>query len=165
MKNRLLILVMVLLVKGALAQKAAVDTPPYKRFPTVPPINILQVDSTPLTKENLKHQATLIMYFSPDCDHCKHQWADMRKRMDQLKKYQIVMITHQPFEQMKDFYRDQKIADYPNVKMGQDGKFMLPPFYRIQSLPYQALYDKSWKLITTFEGNVAVDKLLKAFGK
>jgi len=165
MKNRLLLILLAFTVKMASAQTVPPDSPAYKRFPTVPPFTILQIDSTNLTKDQLKHQPTIIMYFSPDCDHCKHQWADMEKHMKELKKYQIVMITHQPFETMVGFYNDHKIADYNNVKMGQDNKFFLPPFFRMKSLPYMALYDKHGNLITTFEGNVKIDKMLAAFGK
>jgi thioredoxin-related protein len=165
MKNRLFPVILAFMVKMASAQTLPPDSPAYKRFPTVPPFTILQADSTNLTKDNLKHQPTIIMYFSPDCDHCKHQWADMERRMKDLKKYQIIMITYQPFEEMVAFYKSQKIASYPNIKMGRDTKFFLPPFYKIQSLPYQALYDKNGELVTTFEGNVKIDKLLAAFGK
>jgi thioredoxin-related protein len=164
MQNRLLFIVLAFMVQQVSAQTQT-DTPPYKRFPTVPPVTILQVDSTELTKDDLKHQPTIIMYFSPDCDHCKHQWEDMKKQMDKLKKYQIVMVTYQPFDMMVDFYKNQQIASYKNIKMGRDTKFILPPFYRIQSLPYLALYDKNGHLITTFEGNVKIDKLVGAFGK
>lgn len=166
MKNRLLLFVLAITVKLASAQTLPPDSPAYKRFPTVPPFTILQADSTTLSKEKLaKHQPTIIMYFSPDCDHCKHQWADMRKRMKDLSKYQIVMITYQPFEEMVSFYKEQKIASYPNIKMGRDTKFFLPPFYKIQSLPFQALYDKKGELVTTFEGNVKIDKMLAAFNR
>jgi thioredoxin-related protein len=165
MKTRLLLFILAFSVKLVSAQTLPPDSPAYKRFPTVPPFSIVQVDSTTLTKEKLKHQPTLIMYFSPDCDHCKHQWADMEKRMKDLKKYQIIMVTYQPFEEMVNFYKAHKIEEYPNVKMGRDSKFFLPPFFKIQSLPFQALYDKSGELITTFEGNVKIDKLLEAFAK
>jgi thioredoxin-related protein len=166
MKNWLLVtLLLAGMVQLASAQTLPPDSPAYKRFPTVPPFTVLQIDSTSLSKDNLKHQPTIIMYFSPDCDHCKHQWEDMEKRMADLKKYQIVMITHQPFDQMKAFYNNHNIAAYHNIKMGQDTKFFLPPFYRMGSLPFLALYDKGGNLITTFEGNVKIDKLLKAFGK
>jgi primosomal protein N' len=89
----------------------------------------------------------------------------MEKRMKDLKKYQIIMVTYQPFEEMVSFYKVHKIEDYPNIKMGRDSKFFLPPFFKIQSLPFQALYDKGGDLITTFEGNVKIDKLLDAFAK
>ena len=164
MINRLLLLMLALMVKLASAQTLPADSPAYKRFPNVPPFTILQVDSTNLTKDQLKkHQPTIIMYFSPDCDHCKHQWADMEKRMKDLKKFQIVMVTYQPFEDMVAFYKEKNIASYSNIKLGRDTKFFLPPFYKIQSLPFQALYDKNGDLVTTFQGNVKIDKLLAAF--
>ncbi|HUP13089.1 MAG TPA: redoxin domain-containing protein [Niastella sp.] len=163
MINRLFLLILVLAVKLTSAQTLPPDSPAYKRFPNVPPFTILQADSTNLTKEHLKHQPTIIMYFSPDCDHCKHQWADMQKRMKDLKRYQIVMVTYQPFEEMVTLYNEQKIASYSNIKMGRDTKFFLPTFYKIQSLPFQALYDRNGELVTTFEGNVKIDKLLAAF--
>jgi len=160
MKKGFLIISTLLTVQFCIAQS---DTPAYKRNPVIPQITLLMTDSTNLTNENFKNQPIIIMYFSPTCDHCQHQWEDMVKRMDDLKKFQIVMVTYQPYEDMVDFYKDRNIASYSNVKMGRDIKFVLPPFYQIKSLPYLALYDKKGKLITTFEGNVTVDKLVEAF--
>jgi thioredoxin-related protein len=157
------ILTLLLLAGGIWASGQHVDTPAYKKNPTVPEFSLLQADSSVLTKNNLKQQATLIMYFSPTCDHCQHQWDDMVKHKDQLKNIQIVMATYQPLEEMQDFYKKQQIASYPNIKMGRDTEFKLVPFYRIRSLPYQVLYDKNGKLITTYEGNVKVETMLDAF--
>jgi len=166
MKNRLFLFILLVTVKLAPAQNVPPDTPAYKRFPTIPPFSILQVDSSTITKKQLKqHQATIIMYFSPDCDHCKHQWEEMEKNMKELKKYQIVMVTYQPFNEMVDFYKAHKIAEHHNIIMGRDTKFFMPPYYKIESLPFQALYDKNGDLITTFQGNVKIDKLLEAFAK
>jgi len=166
MKKGLFLILLTSIVKLATAQDLPPDSPAYKRFPTIPPFTVLQVDSTNLTKDQLnKHQPTIIFYFSPDCDHCKHQWQDFEDHMKEFKKYQIVMITHQPFPTMVAFYNMHKVFNYTNIKMGQDFKFFLPPFYRMQSLPFLALYDKSGRLITTFEGNVKADKLLAAFKK
>ena len=141
-------------------------SPAYLRFPTVPPFEILQVDSaTMFSKSDLKkNQQVMLMYFSPDCEHCQHQTEDILHDIHSFKKIQIVMATYQPFESMKSFYEKYDLARY-NVHVGRDTKFILPPFYRIQSLPFIALYDKKGNLITTFEGNQKVNKILKAFGK
>lgn len=139
------------------------DSPAYKKNPVVPGFNLIQVDSSTFTSTGLKNQPTLIMYFSPSCDHCKHQWEDMVKHKKELENIHIIMATYEPFEEMEQFYKDQKIATYKNITMGRDEKFALPPFYRMRSLPYQALYDRRGKLITTFEGNIAIEKLLEAF--
>lgn len=141
--------------------------PTYKRFPTLPPFSLLGIDSsTVITRDDLpKHRKTLIMYFSPDCDHCQHQTEDLLKKMEQLKKINIVMATYQPFEDMVAFYKRYNIGSYPNIKIGRDTKYFFAPFYQLRNLPYLALYDAKWNLITTFEGNASVDKLMKAFKK
>lgn len=139
--------------------------PPYKRYPTVPPIQLQQLDSTTLTKEMLKkHQPVILMFFSPLCDHCKHQTQDMLARMDDLKKYQIILASYQPADEIEAFYKEFKLEKYSNIRIGRDTKFLLIPFFRMNSLPYLALYDKNGSLVTTFEGNVKVDKLLESFG-
>jgi peroxiredoxin len=136
---------------------------PFQRYPTLPPISLIQTDSSMLKKAQLKKEPVLLMFFSPSCDHCQHQIKDMLKRMDEFKNTQFVLATYQPFEEMVAFYNEYELAKYPNVKVGRDTTFMLPPFYHMESLPFLALYDKKGNLLKTFEGNVKVDTLLKAF--
>lgn len=71
----------------------------------MPELEIMQPDNSLLTRNQLKKQATLIMYFSPDCDHCIQQMDEMSKRMNDLKKLQVVMVTYQPMEQLVDFVK------------------------------------------------------------
>ncbi len=141
------------------------NQPPYLRFPTIPPFNLLKVDSTThLTKDDIKkNRRTIVMFFSPECDHCKHQTQDILAEADKFKDIEIVMATYQPFNEMKDFYNYYRISDHPNIKMGRDEKYTLPPYYKIQSLPFIALYDKKGNYITHFEGNQKVSTLLDAF--
>jgi thioredoxin-related protein len=148
------------------AQQIA-QQPKPQQSPVVPPFHILKVDSsTYYTNSDLKkHHETLIMYFSPECEHCKHQTKDLLAEMDKLKNIEIVMATYQPFFEMKNFYSYFRIADYPNIKMGWDEKYQIPSHYKIQSLPFLALYDKKGNLLATFEGNQKISTLLDAFSK
>ena len=141
--------------------------PPFKRFPTLPPFHLLKLDSTTyLTKEDVKkNRRTIIMYFSPDCDHCKHQTESILADFSKFKDIEIIMATYQPMEELKEFNEHYRMAEHSNIKMGRDEKFFLPPFYKIRSLPYLALYDKKGNLITTFEGTQKIDTILAAFDK
>lgn len=161
------LIVFIVLFQSARAQQnGAAGEPPYKKNPHIPELNLLQVDSTILSSSDLKkNQNTIIMYFSPSCDHCIHQMDEMMGQLDALKHFQIIMATYQPFEEMELFYKKYKLADLHNFKLGRDTKFQLPPFYIIRSLPYFALYDKKGNLVTTFDGNVKVEALVKAFSK
>lgn len=140
---------------------------PYLRFPTLPPFHLLKLDSsTYLTKEDVKkNRRTIIMFFSPDCDHCKHQTESILSDFSKFRDIEIIMATYQPFEELKEFNTHYKMAEHPNIKLGRDEKFFLPPFYKIRNLPYLALYDKKGNLITTFEGTQKVDTILAAFAK
>jgi thiol-disulfide isomerase/thioredoxin len=162
MKKWVLVLSSVLLATIMMAQ-TPVNEPPYKRFPNVPPLQLLMKDSSTFTKDQLKKQPLIIMYFSPSCDHCQHQMEDMIRDMEKLNGTQIVLATYQPFEEIDDFSKQFQLSKYPNIKVGRDNKYLLPPFYNIRSLPYLALYNKKGDLLTTFEGNVKVSKLLQAF--
>ena len=144
-----------------------VNTPeaPYVKNPGLPPFHLLALDSLHfLTKDDIKkNHRVLLMFFSPECEHCKHQMQDMLADFSKFKDIEIVMATFQPFEEMKNFYNYYRLVDHPNILMGRDEKYMLPPFYRMQSLPFLALYDKKGQFITKFEGNQKVDSILNAF--
>lgn len=161
--KRNLLFVICLISLSAMGQSQ--PQPAYLRYPTLPPMEVMQPDSVVFTKADLKKQPTLIMFFSPDCDHCIHQMEDMAKRKQDLSKLQIIMVTHQPMDMLKAFIEKYKIKTYPNIRIGRDTKFILPGFYQMKGLPYFALYTSKGDLITTFESNVAVDKLLAAYKK
>jgi hypothetical protein len=88
---------------------------------------------------------------------------DMLARMDDLKKIQIVLATYRPMEELVSFQNKYKLSRYPNIESGRDTKYFIQPFYKVKNLPYLALYNKKGHLITTFEGNVTVDKLVETF--
>lgn len=162
MKKWVLLLSSVLMISMAMAQNPPSD-PPFKRYPTVPPLQLLMKDSSTLTKDQVKKHPLIIMYFSPTCDHCQHQMEDLIASMDKFSSTQIILATYNPFEEIDEFYKKYQLNKYPNIRVGRDSKYILPPFYNIRSLPYLALYNKKGDLITTFEGNVKVAKLLQAF--
>jgi thioredoxin-related protein len=167
LKGLLLIISLVGACQCTEAQAKDSVQPPYLRFPTIPPFSLLKVDSSGyFTKDNIKkNHLTLLMYFSPECEHCKHQTQELLASMDQFKDIEIVMATLLPYHEMKEFYNYYRIADHPNIKMGRDEKAVLPGFYKIHSLPYLALYDKKGNLITTFEGSQKIATLMDAFNK
>ena len=142
-------------------------TAPYKRFPTVPPLKLLLADSaTILSKDMLpKKKAVLVMIFSPDCDHCKHETEQIINQIDKFKKVEIVMATFLPFDKMKEFYVHYKLQRFKNIQVGRDFTFILPSFYNFRSFPFFAFYDKKGNLIDVFEGSLPIEKLAGKFNE
>ena len=165
MKKLCFVLATLLVAGNSFAQNSADTTPPYKRFPTVPPFKLLQTDSASiLTKDNLKkNKPVLVILFNPECEHCKHETEEIIQHIDELKKVQIIMATMAQYHQMKEFYTRYKLSEFKNIKVGKDYQNMLPSFYRVSSLPYLAMYDKKGKLLTTFEGSMKIEDLIAVF--
>jgi hypothetical protein len=153
------------LISGLFAQEAP-SKPGYLRFPTLPPFTLIKADSSTLTRNDLaKNRATLFMFFSPDCEHCQVQTDSILANMDKLKDVEILMATYRPIEMMKAFYEERQMEKYANIKMGYDSKYFFPPFYKMGSLPFMALYNKKGQFITSFEGNAGIEKILQAFAR
>ena len=142
-----------------------VTEPPYKRFPTLPPIQLLLGDSaTKYTKENIpSKKPVLVLLFSPDCNHCQHTAEEMYNNRDALKGIHIVMSTVLSLYEMNSFMNKYKLNEMKNVVAGKDIYFLLPPFYAIKNFPYMAMYNKKGNLIMGFEGSMGIDKVIKVF--
>ena len=140
---------------------------PYKRFPTLPPLNLLLVDSTTKFSEKdiPKNHPVFIILFSPDCDHCQKETEELIDNIDKFKKIEIVMATMLPFDKMKTFYEFNHLERFKNITVGKDIQFILPTFYRIKNLPYLAFYNKKGKLIDTFEGSLPIPKVAAIFNQ
>lgn len=158
-------LIALVLVTSVFGQTDSIPAPPYKRFPTVPPFRLLLGDSaTWYTKEDLpRKRPVLIMVFSPDCEHCKHETEEIIKNIKEFKKIQIVMATFLPLDKMKKFYGFFELYRYENIVVGRDENFILAPFYNLRNMPFLAFYDKKGNLIDVNEGNLPVDKILEKF--
>jgi thioredoxin-related protein len=148
------------------AQQVDSLPPAFIRFPTIPPFELKTPDDKMLHREDLaKRQGTLIMYFSPDCHHCQQQVEWLQQDISKFDKYNLVLATYQPMDELKKFIDSYKLSTWKNLYIGRDEKFFLPPYFRIGNMPFIALYDKKGNLLTSFEGTTRVDKLLGGFRK
>ena len=163
MKTRFLFFVSCLISLSALAQVQ--PDPPYKRFPTLPPLKLLLTDSVTIftDKQLKKNQPVFIILFSPDCEHCQKETEELIDKIDSFQHIQIVMATFMPFDKMKEFYNNYKLNRFSNIIVGYDTQHMLPTYYRISYTPFLAFYDKKGNLIDGFQGALPLTKVLEHF--
>lgn len=140
------------------------NTPVYLRFPTIPQFTVYKApDSTAFLKKDLKKRKPVVfMIFSPDCEHCQHETEALLADIKKFRNAQIVMITYLPYNEMIQFYKIYKIADYPEITMARDTKFFFPVFFKVRNLPSIFVYDKKGNLKKNFEGSVKIDSIAAA---
>ena len=137
----------------------------YLQFPDIPPFSIMKApDSTAFTKADLKkRKPTLIILFSPDCDHCKHEIKALKADIALLKGVQIVMVSFLNYDLINKFYKEYNLDSFPNITMGRDGKYFLGTFYKLHTYPSMFLYNKKGKFVKDFEGSIAIKKIAESF--
>jgi len=135
-----------------------------KGFLTIPAFKINIVpDSSMFTNDNLKkNMPVMIMFFSPDCDHCQKQIKEMMAYKQELKNIQIVMISPLSYKDNKTFYDEYALASMPNIRLGFDVTFKLRNLYQTTTYPSMYVYDKNGTLAKAFVGNIAVPAIIAA---
>lgn len=130
--------------------------PLYKKFPDVPPFMLTTLpDSGIFKKDDLeKKKYTLIMVFSPDCDHCQHATEDLLANINSFKKVQIIMATPLEYRLIIPFYQKYQLANQKNIVVGRDPTYFLGNFYGVRNFPSMYLYDKKGKFVRFIEGTI-----------
>jgi len=139
--------------------------PPYKRFPSFPPVKLLLPDSsTYFTKQDLdKKTQVMLMLFNPQCEHCQHETEELIKHIDEFKDIQIIMATSMVFDSMMSFREKYRLADHKNIVVAHDVNFFLITFFSIRNLPFLAFYNKKKELIDVFQGSMPIPAVLELF--
>jgi len=166
-KKYFLLAAVILFSQSIFAQEQTDTSLLYKRFPTVPPFKITRVpDSTQFTKDDLKKKwNTIVIVFSPDCEHCQDETRRITANMEQFKKTQIVMASPLDFSYIKKFYDEYHIADYPNIIMGRDPSYFLGTFYKVRAFPAIFIYNKKGNLVESFSGTTPLENIFSALKK
>ena len=134
---------------------------PYLQHKVIPPYKLTLPDGHTFTKDDLrKNTTTLVFIFSVDCDHCKQLTEEMLQNIDKLKKVQILMVTPYKPEQMKQYYDQYKIKDYPNIIMASEPTRQIMYFYDMHYFPGLYVYNKKQAFVKGFEGTTKLDQLL-----
>jgi thiol-disulfide isomerase/thioredoxin len=166
MKNIVLIIIASILYINIGVAQSTVDSasmPLYLKTRIVPSFKILKLDSTSyFYKYQLKKQtATIVVYFSPDCDHCQHEAIQMVDSAKLLRNAQIVFISTAPLYQIKNFAEKYKLTKLKNTTVGRDERKFISHFFKSQYVPFVALYNKDGNLIQGFDGGTSVAQMVK----
>lgn len=167
--NKLLFLpLLLLLARSAYSQEVtpAGETPEYIKKGTVPAfITFKAPDSTLYTTGDLEKKTPLLMMlFSPDCGHCQNVTTELLNNINHFKKDRILMITWLPYSDMLKFYKEYKIANYPQITMSWDSKFFFVPYYHVHMYPKLIVYNRKGNYVSEFEGNIKIADVWKAMG-
>ncbi len=158
----LTILISAFLFTTATAQDA--DTMPYQKYGVLPTFEALTLDSNDIfnTYTIPEGRPIVVIYFSPDCDHCEDLTKEILEHIDEFKKTRIYMLTLMNLVKTKEFCDKLHLEDYKNIKVYKDFLFFGLKFYGFKAFPFAAVYDGDKKLVKGFPHKLTAELLAEA---
>jgi thioredoxin-related protein len=109
----------------------------------LPSFEMLLLDSTKISSENIGSGKQSILFFlNPECPYCKAQTVEILDNIKSFDTVQIYMITNWPYKSMNQYYEHYNLNKYPNIIVGYDHENYLQNRFKINSVPYIAIYNK-----------------------
>ena len=133
----------------------------------LPSFNVLLMDSsTVFSTDTIPYgKPFVMMYFSPDCEHCQKQVEDLLKNMDRFRNIHFYFFTPFQFHLLKSFYEYYHLYNYPNITIGFDNRFFLPNHFNARSTPWVFIYNDKKRLERVYEGGLTTAQLMDALSK
>ncbi len=130
----------------------------------MPAFSYVALDNKGFTKENLeKGKPTLFIYFNSECDFCNHEAEMVQQNLEKLKAIQVVFISYEPIEKIKQFATKFKLLHHDNITFLSDSKISFATTFDVKSMPCLVLYDKNNNLIEKIKGQVKIETILQKF--
>jgi len=87
----------------------------------------------------------------------------VQQNIEQLKDIQVVFISYEPVEKIKQFANNYKLLNYDNIYFLSDSKISFATTFDVKSMPCLVLYDKDNNLIEKIKGQVKIKTVLEKF--
>lgn len=129
---------------------------------TFPSFDMLLADSvTRLNTATIEVGGPIVLlYFSPDCEHCQKETEAILGHMAVMKETRFLFVTNDPFDKLKAFKGYYKLDRYPNIILGRDEQFFLLRHFKGAYPPYLVLYDRQKQQRATYQGDTPVDTII-----
>ena len=133
----------------------------------IPPFRMVLSNGSFFSAENLqKNKPLVLIYFAPDCDHCKMLMKDFFRRVTDFSKAQVVMITYRELKEVAQFINEYGLTNYPNITVGTEvPTYFMRYHYNLTNTPFTALFDKKGEMVCSYRQVTAVEGLVEHLKK
>lgn len=129
---------------------------------TIPNFEYQDVKGNVFTNTNLKDNTPLLfVYFNSECEFCNEEAKMIKENIEQLKTIQIIFISFEATEKIKQFATNHQLDSYDNLTFLCDSKATFATTFDVTSLPCLVLYNKNNNLIEKIKGQTKAETLIK----
>lgn len=129
----------------------------------LPPFQMLLSNGKVFKAQHLPMGKPIIMvYFSPNCEHCETVTKQLVNNQAVLKKASIAMITYLSITDVNRFVKKFTLNQFDNIYVGTEGNsFFVRNYYKIKEMPFVALHNKNGDFIQSYSKEIDIKNLIK----
>ena len=165
-KQIFLILIILFLCNYSFSQVGVDTASLFLNNTNIPSFNILTVDSTQFSKNDLpKDKAVVIVFFSPTCTHCRAKAKMLSERIDSLSKSIFIWASYHPLPELKEFNEHFGLTKFKNVIVGRDVNYFFPVYFKTTVTPYVAVYGSNGYFEKDFRHGSSMHEIIEVVNK
>ena len=129
----------------------------------LPDFKMKLVNGSTFSSAQVSHKKPLlIIYFAPDCEHCRALMEELLPQMSAFKNTQILMVTFESLNDVAWFENHYQTSKYPNIKVGIEVPvFFFRNYYHLEHTPFTALFNKKGKMMVSYKDYTPITELIK----
>lgn len=134
---------------------------PAKPASEIPNLNITFSDGSVESAKNLKGKFLLVL-FQPDCDHCQREAQDFKANMEHFRNIPLYFVSAAPMDEVLKFADDYQLSQFSNIRWGTTTVPNILDAFGPIDAPSAFLYDEDGVLVQNFNGEVAVEVIVRS---
>jgi hypothetical protein len=113
-----------------------------------------------ISKSDLRWGKTVVLYFSPDCEHCQALGADIGRQLGQLKDIDFVFVSRFDEADVIKYAQKANLWDKPNIYFGLDVDAAFYGYFGEMFIPSAYIFNEKGKFLQSVHQNTMVKDLL-----
>lgn len=126
----------------------------------LPALMLTKINGDSVLTSSLEGPVVLV-FFSPDCDHCQREAADIRLHISAFKDYSLYFISPSPAEEIKEFATTYGLMGHPNIEFARADVTEVVRLMGKVSTPTLCIYSKEKQLVKRFDGETEMEEIAK----
>lgn len=130
----------------------------------IPEFEFLKTDGTFYNQNDIDStRKTMIIFFDATCGHCKDAMKIVNKRLDELSKVNILLVSLDVEKSIRMFLEDNgpNLLDNSKITILIDTKYQFIPAFKPKKFPSLYLYDEDKKLLVYANNDKKIDKIFE----
>jgi len=129
---------------------------------TIPNFSFTKLNNDTFSNENLNENIpTLFINFNSECDYCQIEAQSIKDNVSKLKNIQILFISSEPIEKIKNFGNTYKLMEHKNIILLFDKNDVFSTLFDTNTIPTSLIYNKNQHLIKKHKGQLKAKNIIK----